>query len=170
MTQIQETESSAPGGASTVSSPQSLISLKIPPPAYMLLAAGLIYLASRGQSARPGWRWLGLPVIGIGLGLDIHALRAFRRHETTVNPFRPEKATQLVGQGAYRYTRNPMYLGMALILSGWSLLRASWSGLLVVPAFIWTLTQVQIIPEEKQLARTFGESYLAYLKQVRRWL
>lgn len=150
----------------------SLLSLKIPPPVYLLAGGTLIYLASRrpDRAPRPRWRWLGLPLVALGLALDIHSLLAFKRRQTTPNPFRPEKATQLVSEGAYRFTRNPMYLGMALILSGWSLLRASLSGLAVVPAFIWTLTQVQIMPEEKRLAQNFGEPYRAYLKRVRRWL
>ncbi|PKL79423.1 MAG: isoprenylcysteine carboxylmethyltransferase family protein [Candidatus Melainabacteria bacterium HGW-Melainabacteria-1] len=151
--------------------PMAGLRLKLPPPLYLALGLGLIYLASRrGQASKPAWRWLGLPLIATGLGLDVHALLNFRRHHTTPNPFHPERASHLVNQGAYRYSRNPMYLGMALILSGWSLIRGSLSGLLVVPAFVWTLTQLQIIPEEQELARKFGEPYLAYRKQVRRWL
>lgn len=152
--------------------PGSFLSLKVPPPVYLLAGGTLIYLASRrpDRAPRPSWRWLGLPFVALGLALDIHSLLAFKRRQTTPNPLRPEKAKQLVIEGAYRFTRNPMYLGMAMILSGWSLLRASLSGLAVVPAFIWTLNQVQIIPEERQLSQTFGEPYRAYLKRVRRWL
>ena len=148
------------------------LSLKIPPPAYLLAAGGLIYLASRRPRSRlRSWpAWLGLPLMVLGLGLDAHALMVFKDQRTTPNPFRPEKAAQLVNQGAYRFSRNPMYLGMALLLSGWSLLRASLSGLVVVPAFVWTLTRLQIIPEERRLARRFGAPYRAYLEQVRRWL
>lgn len=150
----------------------SFFRLKIPPLVYLLLGGSLIYVASRRRDSEPKtrWRWLGLPFLVLGLALDIHALLAFRRRQTTPNPLQPENAKHLVIEGAYRFTRNPMYLGMALILSGWSLVRASLSGLAVVPVFIWTLNQVQIIPEEKQLAQSFGESYITYLKRVRRWL
>lgn len=149
------------------------LSLKIPPPLYLLLGGSLIYLVSRRTSpTKPQnrWRWLGLLLVALGLGLDIHALLAFRKRKTTPNPLRPDKAEHLVIEGAYRFTRNPMYLGMVLILSGWSLLRTSLSGLLVVPAFIWTLNQVQIIPEEQFLKQKFGRPYRNYLKQVRRWI
>ncbi len=158
----------------TESKPESLatggLKLKIPPPVYLLLGLGSVYLASKGKTAKPFWRWLGLPFIAVGLGLDLYAVLDFKRNQTTINPLHPEHASQFVNKGAYRYTRNPMYLGMALILGGWSLFRASLSGLLAVPAFMATLTQVQIIPEEQQLKQSFGEPYLAYLKQVRRWL
>lgn len=152
-------------------SEDALLSLKIPPPAYFLGGVGLIYLFSRREStARPGWRWLGLPLAVLGLGLDLHAFRAFRRHKTSLSPFEPEKAVHLVTEGAYRWTRNPMYLGLALMLSGWSLFRTSLSGLWVVPAFILTLTRLQIRPEENRLRHLFGDDYLAYQGRVRRWL
>lgn len=166
-------ETSIPNSSDTDSPETSAsagLSLKVPPPAYLLLGASLIFLTSRRQSSRPRWRWLGLPLLGLGLSLDLFALRRFHQHKTTVNPMRPEKAANLVSEGPYRFTRNPMYLGMALLLSGWSIMRTSLSGLLVVPAFVWTITQVQIKPEEKILSEKFGEPYLAYLKQVRRWL
>lgn len=150
----------------------SFLSLKILPLVYVLLSGGLIF-AGRNQPAdvmKPRWRWLGLPIMLLGLGLAVHALGSFKKRKTTPNPMQPDKAEQLVIEGAYRFTRNPMYLGMTLILSGWSLCWASLSGLAVVPAFIWTLTQVQIIPEEQFLKRKFGPSYRQYLKQVRRWL
>lgn len=148
----------------------TFLSLKIPPPVYLVLGGAVIYAASRRQERKPGYRWLGLPLVVLGLSLDIHALLVFRKRKTTPNPYHPDKAEQLVVEGAYRFTRNPMYLGMALILSGWSLLRVSLSGLAVVPAFIWILNQVQILPEEQFLARKFGRPYRQYLKQVRRWL
>lgn len=159
-------------GASLDARAAARLSLKIPPPVYLLVGVGLIYAVSRQtrSSPRPAWRWLGLLPLAAGLGLEAQALGLFKRKGTTINPLRPDKSARLVVEGPYRFTRNPMYLGMALLLSGWSLIRSSLSGVLVVPAFIWTLTQVQIIPEEKQLARKFGEPYQTYLKQVRRWL
>jgi len=146
------------------------LKLKVPPPAYFLLGGSLIYLASRRHQAQPHWRWLGLPVFGVGLGLGLNAIGAFKARQTTLNPVHPERASQFVTAGAYRFSRNPMYLGMALMLSGWSLLWTSLGGLLVVPAFVAVLTRLQIIPEEEQLKKTFGAPYQAYLQQVRRWL
>lgn len=150
----------------------SFLSLKIPPLVYVLLSSGLIFLTKnrRPDSLKAQWRWLGLPIMLLGLSLAGYALGNFKQRKTTPNPMQPDQAEQLVIEGAYRYTRNPMYLGMALGLTGLSVFLQSFGGLVVVPAFIWTLTQVQILPEEQFLKRKFGQPYKQYLQQVRRWL
>ena len=73
-------------------------------------------------------------------------------------------------KGLYRFTRNPMYLGMLTWLAGWGIYLGSLSPLIMLPVFIWVLTVQQIIPEETVLAEKFGDDYLAYKQKVRRWL
>ncbi|MGB5599733.1 MAG: isoprenylcysteine carboxylmethyltransferase family protein, partial [Thiothrix litoralis] len=102
--------------------------------------------------------------------MDFWSLGLFFRAHTTFNPIHPERTQALVTQGPYRYTRNPMYVGMLIILLGWSIWLGSISPFLLLPLFVWVLTKQQIIPEEKILEQTFGDAYLAYKRRVSRWL
>ena len=81
-----------------------------------------------------------------------------------------ERSTALVTTGLYRITRNPMYLGMLLILAGVALLSGSASTLLPIPVFAWAIQRNFIIGEERFLEQIFGAQYLDYKRQVRRWL
>jgi len=109
-------------------------------------------------------------LIALGLALDLHSILIFIRTRTTVNPLRPGNATQLVVSGVYRISRNPMYLGMVLSLSGWAWLLGSPLCLLMVLLFARVLVIVQITPEEIALRDLFGTSYGDYCKQVNRWI
>lgn len=113
---------------------------------------------------------LSLALVGIGLGFDILGLLAFRKAKTTINPLQPERSTQIVSTGVYRVTRNPMYLGMALMLLGLAVYLASPWALLGPLAFAAYLTRFQIRPEEQALTARFGAAYTTYCAQVRRWL
>jgi protein-S-isoprenylcysteine O-methyltransferase Ste14 len=104
------------------------------------------------------------------MGLDLYSVLIFIRKRTTVNPLRPGSATQLVVSGVYRISRNPMYLGMVLSLSGWAWLLGNPLTLLLVWLFARTLVLVQIAPEETALRNLFGTSYIEYSQQVNRWI
>ena len=78
--------------------------------------------------------------------------------------------TQLVTSGVYRYTRNPMYLGMACLLLAWAVYLQNPLALLGVPLFMAYITQFQIKPEERMLVKLFGDAFIRYRQQVRRWL
>ena len=82
---------------------------------------------------------------------------------------KPGAATHLVTTGLYRYSRNPMYMGMLVMLVGWWVWLGSVTPILLLPAFIIILTKMQIEPEEQALEAHFGEQYLAYKRQVSRW-
>lgn len=105
-----------------------------------------------------------------GAAVSLSGAMAFRRMKTTVNPFRPERASSLVTSGVYRMTRNPMYVGLLLVLVGWAVLLANlWSALGPV-VFVAYITRFQIKPEERALSSLFGEEYASYKSRVRRWL
>ena len=106
----------------------------------------------------------------VGVGLDLTGVAAFVRARTTVNPLRPARASTLVIAGAYRFTRNPMYLGMALLLAGWAVLLGSWVSVMAPVVFVAFITRFQIVPEERAMAERFGLDYRAYCQRVRRWL
>jgi protein-S-isoprenylcysteine O-methyltransferase Ste14 len=107
-------------------------------------------------------------VLATGLVLVLWPARDFERAGTTMKPF--EDSTTLVTTGAYRLSRNPMYLGMAAVLAGIGLLLGSLLPLLVVPTFAVVMDVVFIRPEERMLRDAFGDSYLSYARRVRRWL
>ncbi len=146
--------------------------LKIPPPVVTLLFAGAMGLASRlvGHAGFPGQGFVTAALFGLGLAVAASGVVAFGRARTTVSPTRPEGASQLVTGGVYRFTRNPMYLGMALVLAAWAVLLGSFLSFVFVPLFVLYLNRFQISPEEGVLLEKFGGTYRAYQKKVRRWL
>ena len=106
----------------------------------------------------------------LGLGILFSAARSFKEHQTTINPIKIESASSLVVSGIFNYSRNPMYLGMALILLGLSLKFNLIGGLIFTTLFILFITNFQIKPEEKAMQKIFGEEFLSYKNKVRRWL
>ncbi len=90
--------------------------------------------------------------------------------KTTLNPIKPELTTVLIQNGPYRYSRNPIYLGFALILLGWSLYLSNFLALLLVAGFIGYMNQFQIKLEEKLLSQRFGNIFNEYKNNVRRWV
>jgi len=117
--------------------------------------------------------WLSHVAIGllvIGLAILLAAVFDFSRNETTVNPLEPEQAETLVVSGLFRFTRNPMYLGMALVLSAWALYLANALAIIGPVLFVASITALQIKPEEEALGKKFGQDYVEYRKRVGRWL
>ncbi|WP_421789454.1 methyltransferase family protein [Hyphobacterium sp.] len=107
---------------------------------------------------------------GIGVLIAVLGVIAFRKHETTVSPHAIDKTRTLVTTGIYRFTRNPMYLGMALVLLGAIAWMQDVFALATVPVFIATLNRLQIRPEEDVLSARYGAAYTAYCEKVRRWI
>ena len=100
--------------------------------------------------------------------LLVHAAGTFKRADTDLVPF--QNVTALVTTGVYRVTRNPMYLGMALILLGTACTVGAFSGLFVPPLFMAVIELRFIRPEEAMLREMFGEEFENYCKLVGRWL
>ena len=146
----------------------------IPPPVLMLLAAGLMWVLDHwmplGQWISAPWNRLGGLMAAVGIAVDLAALVRFRKVGTTVNPLDPSKASRLVTDGIFRVSRNPMYLGLVLLLIGWGVWLGSASPWLVPPLFVVVITLVQIIPEEQALSRNFGEEYVLYQRSAARWM
>jgi len=132
-----------------------LLGLRIGMPAAALLQGG-------------AWRWLSLPAISAGLLLNVFADRRFRERRTPVHP--DATPTALVTDGVFRISRNPMYLGMVLILLGAGAGLGSLGVLLVAPAFALVLDRGFIRVEERRLAEAFGAAWQAYAARVRRWI
>jgi protein-S-isoprenylcysteine O-methyltransferase Ste14 len=109
-------------------------------------------------------------LFGMAGTIDIWALLSFRKQKTTIDPRYPHKTSSIVIGGIYTHTRNPMYLGLVLILSATSIYFAALFGFFVVAAFILYMNTFQIKPEEEALEKQFGEEYLSYKTRVRRWI
>lgn len=134
----------------------------------LLFQLGLHFGFPMQQLLTGGWRWLALLPLGLGLLLIVWVDRLFRRAETTILPFKA--STALVTHGPFRFSRNPIYLAMALILAAVAWWLGSATPWLVVPLFVFLIRDLFIRPEEDILAETFGEPYRIYRQQVRRWL
>lgn len=156
------------------------LELKIPPPIVMLVFALLMWIAASWLSEKP-WpasdfgqfllsSWLAAALAPVGLLVIAAAVLEFRRHRTTVNPRAPTQSSCIVTSGIYRFSRNPMYLGMELLLIAWGLWLGQPMTLLGAPAFAICITLLQVRPEERALAEKFGAPYLAYCRQTPRWL
>ena len=147
---------------------------RIPPPIVMLLAATLMWTLHRwlplGHLITAPWNGLGMLPAAVGIALAMVALVRFRQAQTTVNPMEPERATSLVTDGIFRISRNPMYLGLLLLLTGWALWLGTASPWCVPPLFVIAISVAQIVPEERALEELFGERYLAYRQSVARWI
>lgn len=153
----------------------------IPPPVYGLACAVCMVVLSRKfplvelsawlpESSRFVLGLLGLSLLVTGIAIDLAAVANFIKRKTTVNPYTPHKSRQLVTSGLYRITRNPMYLGMLLSLTGVALYLGSLSGFVMLPIFIILMNEFQIKAEERVLAVLFGSEYREYCARVRRWI
>ena len=121
---------------------------------------------------------LGLPwcaaiavlLVGVGLAICLAGVVRFRRAKTTVNPLTPETTTAMVTSGVYRFSRNPMYLGFLLALTGWAVFLSHALAFALLPAFVLYMTRFKILPEEWVLAAKSGHQFTGYSHSVRRWL
>ena len=151
-----------------------MIRPRVPPPVIALIAAVLMWVLHRRipvvQWIFPPWNRFGAVTAGVGIGIGLAAFTRFRRERTTVDPMNPGKATQLVTDSVFSISRNPMYLGMLLLLIGWALWLGSASVWLIPPVFLAVMTHAQIVPEEQALTVLFGAQYAAYCREVSRWV
>lgn len=147
---------------------------KIPPPVIALLCALLAWVVARFAPtfmyALPARIPIAVVLATAGVLLALSGMAAFRNVDTTVNPLSPDQASSIVRNGPFQFTRNPMYLGMALVLVGFCAYFANPLSVLAVVVFVAYITRFQIIPEERILLMKFGEPFAEYMRSVRRWI
>lgn len=146
--------------------------IRFPPPFIYLsfLAAGLLLSRMRPLTVVPNsyTTALGIAFVLIAIAISVSGFRELRRHETTIRPDQP--SSTIVNSGPYRFTRNPLYVALATLYVGIGLWTNSlWVILLLVP-LLFVMTRQVIAREEAYLERAFGDTYLNYKSQVRRWL
>ncbi|MFM2589771.1 methyltransferase family protein [Vibrio sp. TBV020] len=102
--------------------------------------------------------------------VGIAGVYEFRRAQTTVNPIKVDDASTVVDSGIFAFTRNPMYLGLFLLLFGFAYWQQNLVSITFSFTFILYMNRFQIRPEEKALESLFGAAYLDYKQRVRRWI
>lgn len=157
----------------TTFSSRHLLDTRVPAPVIAAVLAAVMHLLPAGEAA-DALATVRRVVMDLSYQLSalvaLAAFLGFLRSRTTINPLRPERASVLVTDGIYRYTRNPMYLSLLLLLLGYAC--ELWNG----PAFLAPMvyaayvTRFQILPEERVLAAKFGPDYQDYRRRVRRWI
>jgi len=147
---------------------------RIPPPLIAALIAVLMWIGAQygpNLGIDVGWRLsVGAVLALLGLAVTVSGVRAFKQAGTTVNPVKIETASSLVTDGIFSMTRNPMYLGMALLLLGWTAYLASPWAIPGPIAFVLFINRFQIAPEERAMQAKFGKAYEDYQQRVRRWM
>ena len=106
---------------------------------------------------------------GLALLVEGIALLQFARHKTTVDPTNPQSASHLVTTGIYRFTRNPMYLGLLLLLLAFGVHLGNAFNTLIAAGFVAYMNRFQIVPEERHLSELFGSQFKQFYLQTRRW-
>jgi len=146
---------------------------KIPPPLLLLICGAAMWFVAHSELAYaisiPFSLVPAIVLAAIGAIVSARAIRQFKSAETTVNPLKPDTASSLVHTGIFRLTRNPMYVGLLFVLSGWAVWLGSLSNVAVLLVFMLLITELQIKPEEAALRKLFGQGYVEYCQRVRRW-
>jgi protein-S-isoprenylcysteine O-methyltransferase Ste14 len=159
--------------AMTKPRPLASLELKIPPPVVALVTGALMWLMVSmfpfAAFAVPGQTAIALCLALAGIMIDVVGFLSFRQAHTTANPITPGATTVLVTIGLYKYTRNPMYAGLLLVLFGWATFLSNALCFALVPLAALYLTRFQISPEEQVLIGKFGAEYADYQARVRRW-
>lgn len=150
------------------------LELAVHPPVVFIATGTLMFLAHR---------WLPVATIELphrkvtcaalflaSAAIALTALVQFARERTTIDPKRPEAASRLVTTGAFRWTRNPIYLALLIWLLAWGLSQGNLVSLALIVVFPLWITRFQIIPEERALAAKFGDKFERYRRRTRRWI
>ena len=151
-----------------------VLDLKVPPLVVAVFMAMLMWLASSALPAFgfgfPAQRLCAVILAVAGAVTVALGIASFKRARTTINPRKPGAASSLVVSGLYAFTRNPIYLGLLLVIAGWAVFLSNVLAFFFLPAFVFYMNRFQIEPEERSLTARFGEEFVAYKSRARRWL
>lgn len=148
----------------------------IPPPVVFLICGIVMWAIQKFLPLFDFWlpynRVLFALLLFIGFCISGSGVSSILKRKTVIHPdIRSlSKVTNLVTTGVYRYTRNPIYLGMSIMLMGWLMFLQNWLSAAGLVIFVLFITRYQIRPEEEALEKIFGEDYLRYKTKTPRWL
>ena len=145
---------------------------RIPPPIVTIICGITIYYSKSffNQFFSYSNNIISLFLLILGLLVFLSAVKSFRIQKTTVNPLEPKQASSLVTSGVFKFSRNPMYLGMLIILLSLSCKFNLIGGIIISLFFYIFITKFQIIPEEAAMNELFGNEFIDYSKKTRRWI
>ena len=150
------------------------LELKIPPVVVFLLFAAAMWVIPFQIPMIDFFFSFRLPVslilIIAGGVLAVAGIFVFYKGQTTLNPIKPEAASIIVTCGVYRFSRNPMYVGLLFVLTAWAVWLYNLLAFLFLPVFVLYMNRFQILPEERALQAKFGSEFNDYMMSVRRWL
>ena len=145
---------------------------KLLPPIWFLLSImsmiGLHWVLPVYQLFFPPVTYLGLLAIALGIATMVFSAYLFKKNQTAIVPF--QESSYLITEGIFNYSRNPIYLGMIVTLTGIWIYLGSLTPGVVIPLFSWLIQELFIKEEEKMLKDKFGEDYKIYQASVRRWI
>lgn len=149
------------------------LELKLPPVVLFFICIGLIWTIDYLLPTQVDISlnsWIIRALLALGTITAISGVIQFAVRSTSVNPHKPEHTSSLVTSGIYRLSRNPMYLGMLIILLAAVLKFGNPLGLIVLPLYVLYMNRFQIVPEEHAMAEKFGDEFTLYCRSVRRWI
>ena len=148
--------------------------LRVPPPALTLLCLfGLVlfrWILSGLTFKFSGQVFVSIILVVVGIAIGLIAIRRFYQVDTTVLPDEMDSSSVLVTGGIFKISRNPMYLGMATVITGVGVGLGTWVMLAILGLFVFWITENQIKPEEHALVKIFGSKFEDYKSKVRRWI
>ena len=149
---------------------------KIPPPVVAVFCAVAMYWLAHSKFAISIDTFaymkieIALTLLSVAVLVALCAVWSFKKAQTTISPTKPQNSAALVTTGVFKYTRNPMYVAVALSLFSFSVFLADALSLVGVGVFVLYISEFQIKPEERILKEKFGAPYETYLTKVRRWI
>ena len=146
--------------------------IKIPPPLIVLTLIISIYFSSKKIDLIniPLQLEISFFILSLGTLVFINPVLKFIKSKTTINPIQFEETNRLVTSGIFKYSRNPMYLGMLMIIISTSIFYLNIYSILTPFLFVFWINKFQIKREEIFLTEKFGKEYLSYKNKTRRWL
>ncbi|MBD3617290.1 MAG: isoprenylcysteine carboxylmethyltransferase family protein [Gracilimonas sp.] len=151
-----------------------MLKLKIPPVIIFLICIGLMwtihhFIPNQSVLFEAG-KFIAIGLMTLGGLIGVLGVIEFARESTTVNPHKPENTKKFVQSGVYKFSRNPMYLGLLIVLLSPVFYWGNAFILIILPLFVWYMNEFQIKPEEEAMKQKFGDKFLEYKKEVRRWI
>ena len=145
---------------------------KIPPPLVVLILVISTFFSSKKIDLIqiPFQSLISIFILSIGILILLNPVLKFKKSKTTINPIKFKKVNKLVTSGIYKYSRNPMYLGLLMIVISSSIFYLNIYSILTPLFFYLWINRFQIKREEVFLEEKFGQEYLSYKTKTRRWI
>lgn len=150
---------------------KTILQRKLLPPTLFIICAVLSIILSfitPIQIINYPYDLIGTIFLFIGLMISRSGSNQFQKAKTNINTF--DEPDKLIKEGLFNYSRNPMYLGFVIALSGISIILGTISAFIILIIFILITDQWYIKFEEKMMIKKFGDKYVAYMKTTRRWI